>query len=181
MSKYRPNQSSSIGYAAPEYSMGGKVSAFGDVYSYGILLLEMFTGNRPSMFEHGLTLHNFAEMNLPEIIDEVVDPVLLLNSSRERQDEEEEEEGLVSSDDSGMKQAQECLISIIQIGVACSFESPRERMDIGDVFKEIQLIRDIFLASHAIHSSTSRSLRFEGSSSRSVTSNWPNSTSFRLP
>ncbi|KAK4366848.1 hypothetical protein RND71_014728 [Anisodus tanguticus] len=94
-------------------------------------------------------------MNLPEIIDEVVDPVLLFNNSRERQDEEEEEEGLVSSDDSGMKQAQECLISIIQIGVACSFESPRERMDIDDVFKEIQLIRDIFLASHAIHSSTS--------------------------
>ncbi|KAH0729733.1 hypothetical protein KY290_000861 [Solanum tuberosum] len=54
-------------------------------------------------------------------------------------------------------------------------------MDIGDVVKELQLIRDILLASHAIPSSISGSLRFEGSSSRSVTSNWQNFTSFRLP
>ncbi|XP_059307952.1 putative receptor-like protein kinase At3g47110 isoform X2 [Lycium ferocissimum] len=180
MSKYRPNPSSSIGYAAPEYSMGGKASAFGDVYSYGILLLEMFSGKRPtdSMFKDGLTLHNFAKIALPETIDEIVDPMLLPSSSREKQ---EEEEGLIDPEDSSLKQAQECLISIIQIGVACSVESPRERMDIGDVVKELQLIRDILLASHAIHSSTSGSLRFEGSSSRSVASNWQNFTSFHLP
>lgn len=173
MSKY-----SSIGYAAPgnvvdtcfhinftcfelihvffplwaEYSMGGKASVFGDVYSYGILLLEMFTGKRPtdSMFENGLTLHSFANTAL---FDEVVDPMLLPSSSRERQ--EAEEGVLINPGDSSIKQMQECLISIIQIGVACSVESPRERMDIGDVVKELQLIRDILLASHVIHSSTS--------------------------
>nr|XP_033515830.1 putative receptor-like protein kinase At3g47110 isoform X2 [Nicotiana tomentosiformis] len=187
MSKYHPNQSSSIGmrgtigYAAPEYSMGGKASPFGDVYSYGILLLEMFTGKRPTdnMFKDGLTLHNFAKMALPEINDQIVDPKLLpRRSSREGQDEEV---GIIDPDDSSVKQARECLISIIKIGVECSVESPRERMDIGDVVKELQLIRDILLASHAIQSSTSGSLRFEGSSSRSVTSNWQNFTSFRLP
>lgn len=132
--------------------MGGNASAFGDVYSYGILLLEMFTGKRPtdSMFENGLTLHNFAKTAL---LDEIVDPMLLPRSSRERQ--EEEEGVLINPDDSSIKQAQECLISILQIGVACSVESPRERMDIADVVKELQLIRDILLASHAIHTSTS--------------------------
>ncbi|XP_019230497.1 PREDICTED: probable LRR receptor-like serine/threonine-protein kinase At3g47570 [Nicotiana attenuata] len=140
--------------------MGGKASPFGDVYSYGILLLEMFTGKRPTdnMFKDGPTLHNFAKMALPEIIDQIVDPMLLPSSSREGQDEEE---GIIDPDDSSVKQAGECLVSVIGIGVECSVESPRERMDIGDVVKELQLIRDILLASQAIHNSTSGSLRFE--------------------
>ncbi|GFS37765.1 leucine-rich repeat protein kinase family protein [Actinidia rufa] len=69
----------SIGYAAPEYGMGSEASTYGDVYSYGILLLEMFTGKRPTddMFKGDLNLHNFAEIAFPETVGEIADPLLL--------------------------------------------------------------------------------------------------------
>ncbi|KAJ9167172.1 hypothetical protein P3X46_021842 [Hevea brasiliensis] len=53
----------SIGYVAPEYGLGDPVSKKGDVYSYGILLLEMFTAKKPidESFKDDLNLHTFVE------------------------------------------------------------------------------------------------------------------------
>nr|XP_028962274.1 putative receptor-like protein kinase At3g47110 [Malus domestica] len=69
----------SIGYTAPEYGMGSKVSTYGDLYSYGILLLEMITSKRPTndMFKDGMDLRNFVMMALPERVEEICDPVLV--------------------------------------------------------------------------------------------------------
>ena len=57
-----------------EYGLGSEVSTKGDVYSYGILLLEMITGKRPtdSMFDEGLNLHNYANVAWPNRVLEIV-------------------------------------------------------------------------------------------------------------
>ncbi|XP_027155999.1 putative receptor-like protein kinase At3g47110 [Coffea eugenioides] len=69
----------SIGYAAPEYGMGLPASTQGDVYSYGIFLLEMITRRRPTddILTDGLNLHNYVNVALPEQVCKIVDPLLL--------------------------------------------------------------------------------------------------------
>nr|XP_023896914.1 probable LRR receptor-like serine/threonine-protein kinase At3g47570 [Quercus suber] len=143
------NQSSSIGvrgtigYTPPEYGMGNEVSIYGDVYSYGILLLEMFTGKRPtdSIFLNSLNLRDFVKANLPEQIIDIIDP----NLPWERQEEEIRMNDTHNEDQNGSLKIQECLILILEIGLACSSEVPRERMDITDALVELHLIRQNLL------------------------------------
>ncbi|KAJ9167599.1 hypothetical protein P3X46_019216 [Hevea brasiliensis] len=120
----------SIGYIAPEYGLGNEVSASGDIYSYGILLLEMFTGKRPTeeMFNGGFHLQNYTEAALPDKAEKILDPSLLQEMKEE-----------TSSND--LHVVQECLILILEIGVACSAELPSERMSISDVTAKLQAIK----------------------------------------
>ncbi|KAL5699414.1 non-specific serine/threonine protein kinase [Ranunculus cassubicifolius] len=123
----------SIGYVAPEYGMGGEVSTRGDVYSYGILLLEMFTSKKPTndMFQNGLSLHSYSKIALQNQVMEIVDTTMFPN----------ETEGVHNTEFS--TKTQECLVSVIQLGVACSGESPVERMTVKEVLTELYRIRDI--------------------------------------
>ena len=73
--------------------MGGQVSPLGDIYSYGILLLEMFIGKRPidEMFKDGLSIHKFATMALQEHIMDIVDPSMFFVEDEEDADDDIEE------------------------------------------------------------------------------------------
>ncbi|EOY07253.1 LRR receptor-like serine/threonine-protein kinase, putative [Theobroma cacao] len=153
MERSQTNQSSSaglkgtVGYAAPEYGMGGMASTYGDIYSYGILLLEMFTGKRPTdeTFKDGLDLHNFVKTALPERILEVLDPLFVAGGGGE--EEEIANEGGCILVETKKDLLQNSLTEILKIGVACSLEQPRERMKLGDVIKELQLVRGLLLGS----------------------------------
>ncbi|TYG51689.1 hypothetical protein ES288_D10G279900v1 [Gossypium darwinii] len=146
---YSANESSSlglrgtIGYAPPEYGMGSELSTNGDVYSYGILLLEMLTGKRPTneRFKEGLSLHNFVKAALPNRVVEIIDPILLQESVRG---------GTVgditlNENNLGNDKYLQCLNSIFKIGLTCSAESPSERMDMSDVVTKLCSIRDKLL------------------------------------
>ncbi|CAJ1971004.1 unnamed protein product [Sphenostylis stenocarpa] len=120
-----------IGYVPPEYGAGVRVSPQGDIYSYGILVLEMLTGKKPTddMFGEGLTLHKFCMMAIPEGIPEIVDSRLLVPYTREGT-------GVVM--DTNIR---ECLASFARIGVACSAELPVRRLGIKDVVMELNAIK----------------------------------------
>ncbi|KAF5812018.1 putative protein kinase RLK-Pelle-LRR-XII-1 family [Helianthus annuus] len=104
-----------IGYAPPEYGLGSEVSTSRDIYSYGILLLEMMTGKKlvDPMFEEGLTLHSYARNALADgSVLEILDPLLL--------NEDVDEKGL---------------ISLVEIGVQCSSGLHKIEWILGLLFK----------------------------------------------
>ncbi|KAK3419909.1 hypothetical protein EUGRSUZ_G00672 [Eucalyptus grandis] len=114
----------SFGYIAPEYDKGSAISTQGDVYSFGVLILEMFTSKRPTndMFENGLDIHHFAKVALADQVEKAIDLVLL------REIEELNKRQRVTSEgkNKSWRNIQDSLASIIKIGVACFSESPRE-------------------------------------------------------
>ncbi|XVF83954.1 hypothetical protein PTKIN_Ptkin16aG0535900 [Pterospermum kingtungense] len=120
-----------IGYAPPEYGIGCTVTTYGDVNSYGIVLLEMFTGRRPTdeMFKENMNLHNFVKTALPNRVGDIADPTLLQESFK----------GETSQKNNRLL---ESLNSIFKIGVACSFELPTERMNMSNVVAHLCSIKD---------------------------------------
>ncbi|XP_058111456.1 probable LRR receptor-like serine/threonine-protein kinase At3g47570 [Magnolia sinica] len=129
----------SVGYIAPEYAMGSKASTQGDVYSYGILLLEMITGKGPTngIFMDNVGLHHFAKLAWPERVMEIVQPQLLIQDTKVTQGN--------GNHINTRNRMHECLILMVRIGVLCSSESPRERMYMKDVASEMHLIKNQYL------------------------------------
>ncbi|XP_048130461.1 probable LRR receptor-like serine/threonine-protein kinase At3g47570 isoform X2 [Rhodamnia argentea] len=132
-----------IGYAPPEYAQGCKVSREGDIYSYGILLLEMFTALSPTddTFKDNLTLHSFVEKALPGRVLEITDNVLL--QERERQLGPCSPRHWFFESDGIF---QECLVMAYNIGVACSYSAPGRRMNISGIANQLQQIREKLFA-----------------------------------
>ncbi|KAK6796418.1 hypothetical protein RDI58_004119 [Solanum bulbocastanum] len=119
-----------IGYIAPEYGQDGIVSKCCDVYSFGIMMMETFTGMRPSdeMFTGDLSLRYWINDSFP---NGVVDGNLL------RPEEEH------------IKEKMQCVLSIMELALSCTLVSPDARVNIEDALSALQKIRHQFVNSCA--------------------------------
>lgn len=105
-----------------EYGSEGKVSTKGDVYSFGIMLLEMFTRKRPTddMFDGETMLKEWVHEALERgAINDVADPALH------------------STED------QECVTSVFNLAMKCLAISPRKRINMIEAAATLKKIKAI--------------------------------------
>ncbi|GMN39325.1 hypothetical protein TIFTF001_008558 [Ficus carica] len=118
------------GYKAPEQSEVKRLSQKADVYSFGVLLLEVLTGRAPSQYPSP-TRPKFEEeeetVDLPKWVRSVV---------------KEEWTGEVFDQELlRYKNIEEELVSMLHVGLACVVPQPEKRPAMSEVAKMIEEIR----------------------------------------
>ncbi|KAK4728180.1 hypothetical protein R3W88_021168 [Solanum pinnatisectum] len=118
-----------IGYMAPEYGSEGKVSTKGDVYSFGILLMETFTRKSPvdDLFVGDFTLKRWICQSFPDQLVYVVD----IN--------------LFSLDEENFTSKERCFKSIMELALECTNDLPEERSCMEDITLRLKKILTQFL------------------------------------
>ncbi|XP_004962622.1 probable LRR receptor-like serine/threonine-protein kinase At3g47570 isoform X1 [Setaria italica] len=131
----------SVGYIPPEYGMGSRISTEGDIYSYGIVLLEMLTGKHPTdeLFDDGFTLHKYVEEALPHIA-KILDPVLSKEIGMDHSSHTQ------SQEQGNITEVQKCILQLLNLGLICSEEAPKTRPNIQDVYSEVVEVKEHFLS-----------------------------------
>ncbi|XP_006480349.1 receptor kinase-like protein Xa21 isoform X12 [Citrus sinensis] len=128
-SKSQTQTLATIGYMAPEYGREGRVSTNGDVYSFGIMLMETFTKKKPTdkIFAGEMTLKYWVSNLLPISVMEIVDANLL------------------SREDKHFAAKEQCVSFVFNLAMECTVESAEQRINAKEIVTRLLKIRDSLL------------------------------------
>lgn len=98
------------------------VTTKGDVYSYGVVLMEIMTGKKPTNneFNDEMSLRDYVKSSLNGDVTKFLDG------------------GLVNESDRGFE---ECVRSVLSLALNCTEESPVRRIAMNDVVLRLAKIR----------------------------------------
>ncbi|KAJ8504226.1 hypothetical protein OPV22_005112 [Ensete ventricosum] len=119
----------SIGYIAPEYGYGSSASTKGDVYSFGVLVLEVVTGRRPTdeMFEGETSMHEWVKRHCHGGAEAIVDSALASAVRRQTPEVQRIWEAAIGE--------------LLELGLLCTQESPSSRPTMMDAADDLDRLK----------------------------------------
>ncbi|WCJ30084.1 Receptor kinase-like protein Xa21 [Euphorbia peplus] len=110
---------------APEYGSEGLVSVKGDMYSFGILLMETFTRKRPTdeIFNEEMSIKQWIECLLPFGVAELADP------------------NLISINEQHYEAKTYCISWIMDLALKCCVDVPEERISSKEAASALNKIK----------------------------------------
>lgn len=126
-----------------EYGLGEKPSTAGDTYSFGIMLLELFTGKCPidEFFTGDVNLPRWVQSVFPQNFMQVIDSELLVLDGIVCNEDHDDEDVHVSPE----IQVGDCLARVIEVGLSCTRDSPDGRITIRHALQKLKNAKNSFL------------------------------------
>lgn len=133
-----------------EYGYGRSASTKGDVYSFGVLVLEMVTRKRPTddIFTEGLILPKWVRNHFANQPEKIINSTVMQELQNQSQDIR--------------NMSEVAIMEMIELGLLCAQENPSMRPTMIDVADDLERLKRYlggdstatFTSSHGISSST---------------------------